>query len=255
MDIRNTKYLVKHAFEVLGVGRKNSDTKEQYFFIHIPKTAGTSFLMSIYNAIPQQHIYPNYYEYALKNKSRYLSLNELKEKGQLKVFQNYEWVCGHFSLEDTQYFKSDPVTICFFRNPVNRMISQLAHLKEKNNKYTDYTIEEILDARKMNFNLQASKMGFKPSLSNIEFAIENLYQLDFIGISENFSKSMQLFNESYQTQLEVDHQKNRSSKEILQKIREDYSDMIHEKCAHDWMIYNKAKEIFVERLKLAFPDA
>lgn len=248
MDISNTKYLVKHAFELLDIRKKNLIVRQPYFFIHIPKTAGTSFLMSIYNAIPQQNIYPNYFEYAIRNKSRYLSLKELGQKNQLNVFNKYQWVCGHFSLEDSKYFNTVPIKICFFRNPVNRMISQLAHLKEKNNKYAKYTIEEILESRKMNYNLQATKMGYKASLANINFAIENLYQLDFIGISENFSEAMQLFNKSYEVQLEVDNQKNKSSKDILQEISANYSEMIHEKCKYDWMIYNKAKEIFEERL-------
>ena len=249
MDISNTKYLVKHAFELLDLRKKSLETHQPYFFIHIPKTAGTSFLMSIYNAIPQQKIYPNYFEYAIRNKSRYLSLKELEQKNQLGVFNKYDWVCGHFSLEDSKYFNTAPIKICFFRNPVNRMISQLAHLKEKNNKYAKYTIEEIINSRKMNYNLQATKMGYKASLANIAFAIENLNQLDFIGISENFSESMQLFNKSYHVQLEIDNEKNRSSREILEQIRTEYSDMIHENCKYDWMIYNKAKEIFEEKFR------
>ena len=58
---------------------------EWYYFLHIPKTAGTTFRFVLYDYFEQAEIYPNYYELTVKQQSQYLVWKVLREKED-KVF-------------------------------------------------------------------------------------------------------------------------------------------------------------------------
>ena len=160
-------------------------------FLHIPKTAGTSFRTSAISYFGKANVLKDY-GVESKNTSPDIinyfynadDLESLREVGLSR-----KMLCGHFSLPRyREVFPASPV-ITFFRDPVKRVISEFVHFS---NHY-DYTgsLEDFYKDPKFQNRQHHILGGAKPT------------DLDFYGLTEQFGKSLEMFNQKYNTKLKM----------------------------------------------------
>ncbi|OED35520.1 hypothetical protein AB833_30355 [Chromatiales bacterium (ex Bugula neritina AB1)] len=156
-------------------------------YLHIPKTAGTSFRISAEHYFGPWNVLNDYGENSPNTSEDILNafysnndIELLKSKGIEKKF-----LTGHFSLgKYREVFPQSPV-VTFFREPVDRVISEYVHFS------THYGFEGGLADfyRKKHFqNRQARAMSGAAPMD-----------IDFFGITEKYEESLRRFNNRYGT--------------------------------------------------------
>lgn len=156
-------------------------------YLHIPKTAGTSFRISAEHYFGPWNVLSDYGEKSPNTSedilTAFYSKNDfelLRNKGMQKKF-----LTGHFSLgKYKEIFPQSPM-ITFFRDPVDRVISEYVHFS------THYGFEGSLQDfyQKKQFRNRQSRAltGARPT------------DLDFYGITEQYEVSLDKFNGRYGT--------------------------------------------------------
>lgn len=248
INFRNLKYPLRYISECI-IPPQNTDT-EKNIFIHIPKTAGNSFITAIYDHVPQHHVYPNYIDKTIVNKGHYIKNQELLDQKD-QLLRDKNWLIGHFSYPFSKRIWPDAKIYTFFRSPVDRIISHTYHLMEKDPRYAGQTFDEIIENRgSIIAGQQARMMGYIPKKKNIDEVKERIRNLHYIGITEKFEQSLELLaNITGWKKLKPvkknigKYQKHELSPKIKSSIRElDFLD--HE-------IYQTALEEFDKRIKAA----
>ncbi|MDF1699160.1 MAG: hypothetical protein P1U56_25120 [Saprospiraceae bacterium] len=250
MDLIDIKYLIKHLVKLnLNQTRLNSNSEEWYYFMHIPKTAGTSIRYMLYDQFSANTVYPNNVDYYFKNNAKYLYPGDFKDHYKDILKPDIKVLIGHYGMFPIRKCRNQkPRTFAFFRNPVNRVISELNYSSKKGRRYDGLTLEEkILESKKTQGREMAAHLGYNPRLNNLEEAIENLNQIDVVGITEYFSESIELLNKTFDWSLPNNYHRNKLKKSI--PLDDAYMKEIHEYCEIDRIIYDKAKELFFEKCK------
>lgn len=197
------------------------------YFLHIPKTAGTSFTFFLKKFFNQDEIYPLKAKYELdKNK-------EIRETFNVD-FANYHLIHGHFTYAIVKYLPPETNVITMLRDPVERCLSHYHHVLHDTtrihyhkgqiirnmfdgdwNKLLD--IEDLASGKK---NLQVKHLGLEENLLSdnplkvrdlfdfegilgdltseelrliTDNAIKNLEKISFFGLQEFFEQSQLLF--------------------------------------------------------------
>ena len=168
---------------------------EQFFFIHIHKTAGTSFRYMLYKQFEQTEIFPNLtdiHEFG----GRYPRYPELLQADP-SIFSRIRLLTGHYPFEVVKFFPRRPRCLVFLRDPLKRALSNLYHLRRY--AYPAGTDMTAILPRAKNgiFNVQTRFFAVpyhrEPlSRADLEVAKGNLAQCDFIGLREEFEVSVRL---------------------------------------------------------------
>ncbi|MEO2267252.1 hypothetical protein V1358_08065 [Pseudoalteromonas sp. YIC-656] len=209
--------------------------KKPLFFVHIPKTAGTSFRQALSskrmlhldygkespvttNAI-KKYIYKNDDFYALKS-------DITESKGS---------IAGHCHLAKYQDFVESSHIVSFVRSPSSQIISHYNH----HAKFNDFsgTFEDFL---------------MSPSYHSIQSKLLKglpLTLLGVIGVTERYSESLKLFKAFYGDNLS-EHQSNRNTSP---KVRSEQIDVnLHKRLTNrgraDQALYDAAVEMLDEKL-------
>jgi hypothetical protein len=167
-----------------------------YFFMHIPKTAGTSFRIMLNRPFRRTHILPSQKEMH-KNKSGYINLEEFAAEHPWR-FSRIRMFIGHEKLGAEDIFQREQVHhLTFLRDPVQRCISAVKHKKRMEPGMADSSPEEIVQRFRHSFkNLQTSyftpDLLHEPDDIRLERAIQRMKQFMFVGITESFDESIRL---------------------------------------------------------------
>lgn len=184
---------------------------DRWFFIHIMKTAGTSF-RTMLEQTPGLPIYPTKAELAQHPQRWYPAAPELLariERGEVDL-SSRRFLCGHYSANLTDALEGPWRTVVFLRDPVRRSLSMIAHRHSKGSrlnrltkpnisKYLDNA--EFVDAQIRNYQ---TKVFALPAAGNVnlaspvddaafERARARLMEIDFVGLTEQYAQSLQLF--------------------------------------------------------------
>ncbi len=182
----------------------DSEQAEQFFFIHIQKTAGTSLRQHLLENFRQEEIYPLPQKGGLLN---YLVLYEMggllvglppEEQAAFRLFH------GHMPFAVTRRLTGDkpPTTFTVLREPVARTLSVLKQKKRKRPELADASLEDIYNIPKyfegQILNHQAKVFavpddsdllsGFDPypiGPAELETAKQNLAKVDVIGLQSD----------------------------------------------------------------------
>ncbi|MDH3650224.1 MAG: sulfotransferase family protein, partial [Saprospiraceae bacterium] len=181
--LRNAKYLLQAIFADILPQDPGDLDETKYVFIHIPKTAGTSFMMMLYEHIPAGKIYPNPKEYFINNKGNYPSLQQLLNRKQsADILRKRKWLAGHFKYQSACALVPNAFLITFLRDPFDRVVSEIVHIKTNHKIHRARSIEAIITKRlKIMGTMQALTFGYLPRKDNLKQAIDNLGTCQFIG--------------------------------------------------------------------------
>jgi hypothetical protein len=175
-----------------------------FFFIHVMKTAGTTFVQQLQQQFPAEEIYPSRGidwtspgdVEAYINIPRLVSLSEAR-KSQVRMYT------GHFPFMVCDLIDPDLVSLTVLRDPIDRTISVLKQFKRRESRFRDATLESIYDDRPIfRFfveNHQTKVFSLAPEDNEVAIncgltidearyarARENLSRVDVIGFTESY---------------------------------------------------------------------
>ncbi len=118
----------------------------RFFFVHVMKTGGTSFVFQLLRNFAPDEVYP---DGALDRRSPtdaepYASLTALERlaperRAAIRVYT------GHFPLVAREQMGPDVVTLTLLREPVDRVVSVLKHFKRLWPRYHDLELDAVYD--------------------------------------------------------------------------------------------------------------
>lgn len=180
------------------------------YFLHIEKTAGTSFRTAIEKKFTPEEICPAYHQ----DEALSIAPEKLKK---------YKFFRGHYRLSVQQHITLDmPAALVMLREPVQRTISHLKHMQRARRQnellreylpINDLSVQELAEHPFIiNYlrEFQTKKLGLGFDPEGIDFPLrlfdptipynktlflkakKNLEKFFFIGITEYFEQSTQL---------------------------------------------------------------
>ncbi len=179
--------MIKQKFTKLFQKKQPEHTSntDPFVFVHIPKTAGTSFRVAI-----QQHesVYCDYgkqSEFTSPDVTACLyKLSNFYELKQRILKRKGEALCGHFPIQRFADFAPITHQVTFVREPIKRVISHYNHFVTYNNFEGD-----LISFVKKHMNVQSRALHAIP--------IELIGQL---GITECYAESLNLINSGLNSQ-------------------------------------------------------
>ncbi len=233
--------------------KNKSAFNNYYFFIHIPKTAGSSFRYMLYNEFKQDVIYPNVKDIQ-ENNGRYPSHEMVLDMVDNKP-RDFQFLMGHYPFHTGKILPKRPKYLVFLRNPVQRAISNLYHLKRHNEQFAKVPLLEIIEQANWQINnIQVRFMAdkvFKPGQSYLKNTVrgdkalakakKNLDKCDFVGLTEYFEESVEIFQKMFDWKIGRTLKKNVAPKKH-KKISEDLYNRILTLNQLDIELYEHAKK-------------
>lgn len=216
---------------------------DRFFYIHIPKTAGTSFRVMLYDLFHQREIYPNSHELDQSPEYQvYFDLDRLfclsDKMSMIKL------LVGHFPFSSGSVFGQTPKYLVFLRNPIDRTLSHLFHIKRTIPEYQNKDLEYIVESEINQItNVQVSFLGY-----DLESAKSNLSKCSFIGLTDEFDTSILLCEKIFGWNFKKLHKKNVRSKNDKTLISPKILEKISECNRQDDSLYKHGKNIFQKLL-------
>ena len=183
---------------------------ERWVFLHIMKTAGTSF-RTMLEETPEAVIYPTREELAQHPKRWYLPARELLERierGEIDLSAR-RFLCGHYAASLVDHLPGDWRTVSFLRDPVRRSLSMIAHrhfkasrlnrfLKPNVSKHLDW--EDFVERQIRNYQTKVFAIDGREDVNGLhriddaafERAKARLLETDFVGLTERYAESIRL---------------------------------------------------------------
>lgn len=199
----------------LPFSRQTKAADEWFYFLHIPKAAGTSLRYALYEKFRAHEVYPNNVDYYFRHRAKYISVKQLQQRKEQLFPQWKKLLIGHFQLFplDKNFRSPPPRSICFLRHPVDRVVSSIDYLRASGRRYQGLSFEQVLsEYGEQEGRLQACSLGYKPRRRNMQQVLENLEKIDVLGVVEHYRRSIQLINREFNWELNSDYRKNVSAK-------------------------------------------
>jgi glycosyltransferase involved in cell wall biosynthesis len=214
------------------------ELNDNFLFIHISKTAGTSFRIALEkqysvwgdygnkttetNANIQHHVYDQGQPYSLKNQF---------------VTENRTWLMGHVALNKYSDFVSARNIISFVRNPVEQVISHYNHFVTHHG--FKGALDEFLQRNSIQ-NFQSKNLNLLP-----------ISLVGFVGITEQYNESLDLINAYYDLNIKpLKINVNNLQVHTRDKLPASTINKIIELSKKDEKLYQQAQLLFKQRESL-----
>jgi len=211
------------------------------FFVHVPKTAGTSFREAAIEQFGRNSVVQDYGSDS-PSTSKLIQQYVYKKSDHWRLYQrlnevNAPLVCGHVGAKKFMPGIGIRNTIIFFRDPVQRIYSEYQHFL-RNQGYKGSFRDFYTQPNKC--NVQSKKVGGVP-----------LRAFGVIGLTERYNETLNIINRCYG--LNFRELVKNAGREILSRAREmsgeERSELLRLN-SKDVELYENACELFDERVAM-----
>ena len=183
-------------------------------FLHIPKTAGTSFQFILNNNLGISHCHTNH------TKKKFFTQADFKFAR--KVFPRLRGIAGHNLVDPLALSVPDPFYITFLREPVARVLSSYQERFIVNRRH-GWPACDFAEALRTDEGLENLHVKLMAGERNLDKAKRFLERCDFVGLTEKFDLSLHLFGRLYPKKLDLRYPMRRVAKDntIKKSIEKD----------------------------------
>ena len=209
-------------------------------FVHIPKTAGTSFRLAAQKYFGEENTFYDYSPASVETSPSILNYvyeeNDMYKFAQMLKKNKQVFLSGHFNVTKYMPLFETLNVITFIRNPVNQVVSHYQHYCRDLNYKEDF-LTFIKDKRFK--NVQSRMLRGKP-----------LKLYGFVGLTEKYEESIELINYEYDLDLEIIKTNISSEKgSVKVELDDDLVSIIEVENQDDVNLYEKAQKIFNDRVE------
>ena len=211
------------------------------FFVHIPKTAGTSFRKSAEFYFGSDKVI---YDYSTKSPETSELVNDSIYEDKDPFFfselvheQLVEFLSGHVPAVKYVHLFGVGQTVTFLRDPIQRVMSEYQHFV----RHYGYEDDFRSFYRKPQFINRLSKVLHRVPLES--FGV--------LGLTEDYESSLDILNDVYSTEIEYSTMNmGREDKDKNYAIPKEQLDELHELNRDDLKLYQDGVRIFNQRKHL-----
>ncbi|WP_421901634.1 sulfotransferase family 2 domain-containing protein [Maridesulfovibrio sp.] len=224
-----------------------------FFFLHIPKTAGTTLNHIFAARFPEESICSVY----TKEENEFLKNISAEELDRIQLVQ------GHIFVHDFDEFFSGflgKYAFTFLRDPVARVISEYnflrtwpdnhlyRYLNDEKVSLTEYVSSQRPELIYRGKNLMTRSLcgAVDDGRSMLERAMENLQRLHLFGLTERFDESLLMLKRMMNLE-NILYEKHNVRKK-RSKVTEEELAVIKEYNSQDIQLYDFAVELFEQRV-------
>lgn len=230
--------------------------QKKLIFLHIPKTAGTTFREVLTQQFENDEITEIYGSADFDQEL----VSSLGNTSQRLILGHFGWKMNYH-----QYVEGNS-WITFLREPISRTVSHFLHFKRsKDPRHIDLaeqyqSFPEFLTSKYAN-NWQCKRLGggfYDESVSDkdcFKEALKNIDQrFEFVGVTEDFEKSLLLLAKKMKWRLPNYRSRNKNKQSSLaDELRNEFGKEVLERNAWDQKLYEHAKNrLDQETQKLSF---
>jgi hypothetical protein len=182
-----------------------------YFFMHVMKTGGTTFIQHIQANFPPEAVFPSPGK-TLERRRGYFIVDELRRISRERR-RSIRVYTGHFPFVAAQLVGAD-VTLAIVRDPISRTLSFLRDCKRHKAYMADMTLEEIYDdpwmypVRIHNYQAKLFAMTlddepvsdldvFDVDGPRLEVALAHLERVDVLGLQDRYAEFLETMRARY----------------------------------------------------------
>lgn len=206
------------------------------FFLHIPKTAGTTFQFILENSLGMTHCHLGHLGYKVADQRDFDFAR--------KFFPWMRGIAGENLFDPLRFSVPDPFYITFLREPVARVFS---HYQDRVlRSRAPQTFEQMLATDEILENTQVKRLAGKADLDRAKMVLE---KFNFVGLTERFELSLHILKKICPTKLNYNYMRKVTARDnsIKKSLESDARivDMTREKNCLDLKLYEFAvTEIF-----------
>lgn len=256
---------------------------DTYYFLHIPKTAGTSFRVALENQFPLEKICNSYEFFDIKQYSS-------EQLARFRLFR------GHMGYNLANYLPEMPKILCMLRNPIERSISHFEYVQRdpRNPRHAEihsrkldlagYLRDELFGAELRNAQtrplchistreqlrtllahsdsqqdyarLWRSSSNILPPVDEmLDIAKSRLELMFFVGVAERMAESLAQVHRLFGARAPAETQALNINprRTSFQDLPSSTQDLLLETCQLDLQLYQFAQELFDRAIEQSTP--